>query len=189
MSWTILIILLLATTALFALERSGVRTTLELNFKGDIKRESWWLAQYGQSVCTPVAALLVWDLDPADGLRKGLMVVAAVVAASLGCAILKRLIGRVRPGREDAGRFLGPSLKLRGTNHRESFPSSHSACAVALSAALVALYPQASATLWFLAVACSVLRYLLSAHWPSDVAGGAALGYAVAHLVFGCFPG
>ena len=87
---------------------------------------------------------------------------------------------RVRPGRENAGKFLGPSLKH--ANYRESFPSSHSACAVALTVALAYLYPQGVITFWALALICAGLRYVLDAHWPSDVLAGVAVGYGLAHL-------
>ena len=185
MNVLVLIILLAASVVLFILERAGVRTTLDLHFKGDIKRESRWLVQYGQSVCTPVAALLVWELDPNSGL-KPLMVIAAVLAVSLTCLLLKRLVGRVRPGREHEGKFLGPHLKH--ISDRESFPSSHAACAVALSAVLVALYPHGAFTLWGLAIIVALLRYLMDAHWPSDIVGGAALGYGISHVVMALFP-
>jgi undecaprenyl-diphosphatase len=177
----LLIILLAACALLMLLERAGVPTTLDLHFKGDVKRETRWLAQYGQSVCTPLAALLVFQLDPSPKpmpMHRAIALLAGVGLASLSCAILKRSLGRVRPGREHAGRFLGPSLKH--SNHRESFPSSHSACAVALSVFLAAWYPQAAVTWWGLAIATAVLRYILDAHWPSDVVGGVALGYACA---------
>src|SRR3954454_24127777 len=151
MNLVVLVILLAACAVFFVLERRGVPTTLELNFKGDIKRESRWLAQYGQSVCTPVAALLVGTMDPAAKL-KPFLVIAAVLASSLSCMLLKRTLGRVRPGREQAGKFLGPSW--RHANYRESFPSSHSACAVALSFALANLYPSGAATFWGLAIIC-----------------------------------
>ena len=180
-SFPLLISLIVATIVLFILERLGFPTTLELTFKGDIKRESRWFAQYGQSAATPVAALLVWQLDRTAGWQRPLTIVAAVLATSLSCAILKRLLGRVRPGREHAGQFLGPSW--RHANYREAFPSSHSACAVALSTALVYFYPQAALTFWGLAVICATLRYLLDAHWPSDILAGSALGYAIAYLV------
>jgi membrane-associated phospholipid phosphatase len=180
----LLIILLAAASILFLLERMRVPTTLNLHFKGDIKRESRWLAQYGQSVCTPVAALLVWQLDPHPDL-KPIKVIACVLATSAACALLKRTLGRVRPGREHAGEFLGPSL--RHANFRESFPSSHSACAVALSAVLTYFYPQGALTFWGLAVICAALRYLLDAHWPSDVIGGCAIGYGVTFAVLACF--
>ena len=70
----VLIILIAACAVSFVLERLGVPTTLALEFKGDIKRESRWLAQYGQSVCTPVAALLIWCMDPANGFWKGVKI-------------------------------------------------------------------------------------------------------------------
>jgi len=178
MSVMFLISLLGATAVLMVLETWGLPTTLSLSFKGDIKRESRWLAQYGQSVCTPVAAILIWQLD-ARHRRDAIIVVVTVLISSTLCMIIKRLLSRVRPGRENAGRFLGPSWKH--ANYKESFPSSHSACAVTLSVLLSILYPHAWPTFWTLAVLCAGLRYLMDAHWPSDVLGGIALGYGVAY--------
>ena len=180
MNLTVLVILIAACLILFIIELLGVPTTLALHFKGDIKRESRWLAQYGQSVCTPVAALLVWRLDPVQPVNRGIAIVVTVLAASICCTIVKRLVGRVRPGRPEAGKFLGPTW--RHANYREAFPSSHSACAVAMSAMLAGLYPSAAGVFWALAIICAVLRYLLDAHWPSDVLGGSALGYAMAWM-------
>lgn len=185
MHWPVLIVLVAACAILMLLERLGMPTTLDLHFKGDVKRETRWLAQYGQSVCTPVAALLVWQLDPGSAvprLHRTIAILAAVSAASIFSMLLKRTLGRVRPGREHAGHFLGPSLNH--ANYRESFPSSHSACAVALSVLLAIFYPAAAPTFWGLAIACAVLRYILDAHWPSDVLGGIALGYSCAHATW-----
>ena len=169
--------LLLVCAVLMILESRGVRTTLNLQFKGDIKRESRWFAQYGQSACTPVAVILVWQMDPRH-LQAATPIAVAVIATSVGVMILKRLIGRVRPGRENAGKFLGPSFKH--ANYRESFPSSHTACAVALSAMLAHFYPAGAPTFWTLAVICGLLRYVLDAHWPSDIAAGILAGYVIA---------
>lgn len=181
MNWIVPISLLAGCAVLMVLERRGLKTTLQLNMKGDVKRETRWLAQYGQSVCTGVAALLVYQLDPTPQRGKvALTLIAAVLAASVVAMGVKRLLSRVRPGHENAGKFLGPSWKH--ANYKESFPSSHSACAVAMSVVLAVMYPQAAATFWVLAVACAVLRYILDAHWPSDVLGGIALGYLVAHV-------
>ena len=178
MSVALIVGLLIACGALMLIERTGTRTTLDLHFKGDLKRETRWIAQYGQSACTPVAFLLVWDLDPA-GLRHAVPLFVAVAASAITVMVLKRLIGRVRPGREDAGKFLGPTF--RHANYRESFPSNHTACAVALSAMLAHLYPQAAYTFWGLAAVCAALRYVLDAHWPSDIVAGGLVGYVVAH--------
>ena len=174
--------LIASCAVLMVLERRGLKTTLALDMKGDVKRETRWLAQYGQLACTGVAALLVFQLDPrAERGKIALVVMGSVAAASVAAMLVKRLVSRVRPGHENAGKFLGPSLKH--ANYKESFPSSHSASAVALSVTLATLYPPALPTFWGLALACAGLRYILDAHWPSDVLGGIALGYAVAHLV------
>jgi undecaprenyl-diphosphatase len=177
MSLLVLIGLLVGCVVLLVAERMGLRTTLSLDFKGDIKRETRWLAQYGQSVCTPVAGVLLWQLDPRDDAWvRALVLVGAVLGISILAMVLKRLFSRVRPGREQAGEFLGPSWSH--ANWKESFPSSHSACAVTLSALLAWMYPPAAITFWVLAILCAGLRYILDAHWPSDVLGGIALGYA-----------
>jgi undecaprenyl-diphosphatase len=178
--------LTIACVLLMIVERLGVPTTLELSFRGDIKRESLWLAQYGQAICTTAAAVLVFQLDPDPAHRRFILpLVLAVCGASVSSFVVKRLLGRARPKREQAGKFLGPTLKH--DNARESFPSSHSACAVALSVALIHIYPQAAATFWTLAIITAVLRYLLDAHWPSDVVGGIAVGYVSAWLVIDAF--
>jgi membrane-associated phospholipid phosphatase len=179
MNWAVPGILLGACAVLMMLERLGLPTTLQLQFKGDVKRETRWLAQYGQAVSAIVAAAIVWELDQ-SGQRQakaGAILVASVGVAIVGM-VIKRILGRVRPGREMAGRFLGPTWKH--ANARESFPSNHTASAVAMSAVLAGLYPPGAPTFWTLAIACAVLRYVLDAHWPSDVLGGVALGYAAA---------
>lgn len=177
MNLVLIAVLAVVCAVLMILESRGVRTTLNLQFKGDIKRESRWFAQYGQSACTPVAVILVWQMDPRH-LQVALPIGVAVIATSVSVMILKRLIGRVRPGRENAGKFLGPTFKH--ANYRESFPSSHTACAVALSAMLTHFYPAGGPTFWTLAVICGLLRYVLDAHWPSDIVGGIIAGYVIA---------
>jgi membrane-associated phospholipid phosphatase len=179
MNWILLSSLIAACLALMLLERAGFPTTLVLNMKGDVKRESRWIAQYGQAVCTIIAAVLIFQLDPI-GRSKIVPLLIATFGGSLFATLIKRLTGRVRPNREHAGKFLGPSF--RHANFRESFPSSHSASAVAMSAMLAHFYPQAAATFWTLAILCAALRYVLDAHWPSDVLGGIAVGYAAATI-------
>src|SRR5688572_17539135 len=118
MSFGLMSILLAGCVALMLVERRGLPTMLNLPFKGDVKRETRWLAQYGQFSCTVVAALLVVSLDGRGGRRAAVMVLVAAFGASILSGLIKRLLGRVRPGREDAGRFLGPTLKH--ANWRES---------------------------------------------------------------------
>lgn len=175
----VLVGLLISAAVFMVLEMRGVNVVLELKFKGDIKRESQWLAQFGQAVATVAAAALIYTFEPQDW-QKPLAVCATVLLASLSVYVLKRLTGRVRPRRENAGKFLGPSWTH--ANWRESFPSSHSACAIALSVSLSILYPQAMTVFWSLGIITAVLRYLMDAHWPSDVLSGIAWGYFVGHV-------
>ena len=172
-----------ACAGLLVAERLGAKVVLSLKFKGDIKRETRWLAQYGQGACTIVVAglLATFDNHPLRyRLTPASLLLSVVFGTSLICMVLKRLLGRVRPNREHAGRFLGPTL--RHDNARESFPSSHSAAAVAMSVVLTHLYPQGAIVFWTLAITCATLRYLMDAHWPSDVLGGVALGLGLAQI-------
>ncbi len=180
MSFLVILILTGGAAMLLALELRGFRTTLSLGFRGDIKRETAFLAQYGQSVATPLAA---WFVHVArSNWHEPLAIVASVVIASLLCTIIKRLSGRMRPNRENAGKFTGFSMKH--DNQRESFPSSHSACAVALTITMIQVWPEAAAIFWTLAILTALLRYLLDAHFPSDVLAGCLLGYVVAGSVY-----
>ena len=160
---------------MMVLEHTGLRTTLTLSFKGDVKRETRFVAQYGQLVCTFFTALLIWQLDSKRGFRVCEALWTGVIGVTVLGTIVKRLLGRARPRSEHAGTFLGPSWKH--ANYRESFPSTHSATAVAYATVLASAYPEAAVTFWTLALMCAVLRYLMDAHWPSDVLGGIALGY------------
>jgi membrane-associated phospholipid phosphatase len=176
MNWVLLWSIVGGGAILLILEQLGLPTTLALNLKGDIKRETRWLAQYGQMVSGFVAAAIIWQLDRQhDHAKAAASVLIASVGAAIAGRILKQIVGRVRPGREHAGKFLGPTWKH--ANFRESFPSNHTAAAVAMSAVLAQLYPAAAPTFWTLAVVCALLRYVLDAHFPSDVVGGVALGY------------
>jgi membrane-associated phospholipid phosphatase len=182
---SIVVALAAGCAVMMLLERRGMRTTLTLSFKGDVKRETRFIAQYGQMVCTFFTSLLVWQLDQSRGLKICAALWSAVIGATIVATIIKRLVGRARPRSEHAGKFLGPSLKF--ANYRESFPSSHSASALAFSTLLAMAYPHAAITFWILGVGCAVLRYLMDAHWPSDVLGGIAVGYAAGVVAFHSF--
>jgi undecaprenyl-diphosphatase len=171
----IVLALVVLSAVMMLLERRGLPTTLILSFKGDVKRETRFLAQYGQLVCTVVTAILIWQLDPDNRVRVCKSLIAAVISATFAAMIAKRLLGRSRPRTVHTGKFLGPSFKH--ANYRESFPSSHSASAVAYAAVLATAYPHAAVTFWGLALLCAALRYVMDAHWPSDVLSGIALGY------------
>lgn len=174
-----------ATLALLAggglavvLEWRRLLPTPTLNVRKDIKRETLFVAQYGQAVCTGLVAWVVWLMEETTPLLRAAALITGVVAASLATWLVKRIAGRIRPGKgrdgHDSGAFLGPAWRSGGW--RESFPSSHSACALALSAGLTVLYPQGAWAWWSIAGATAILRWMLDAHWLSDVLIGCAIG-------------
>jgi membrane-associated phospholipid phosphatase len=188
-NWILFGGLCLASIVMMFLERRGAPVVLTLPMKNDIKRETRFLAQYGQFTCCVIVALLVYSLGGSKwrGLGPGIfvpLVVAPLAAGVLGM-LLKRLLGRVRPGHPNAGKFSGPSFKH--ANYRESFPSNHTATAFALSVGLAYLYPPAAGVFWALAIITGLLRYIMDAHWPSDVLGGMALGYILAVGIWWAF--
>jgi membrane-associated phospholipid phosphatase len=186
MSWIIIGILALLCVVMLVLESRGMRTTLQLKMKGDIKRESAAIAQWGQAAVTPLAAWIVWCRNPSDW-RLPLLVIVPVLVTSLVVSAIKMACGRMRPNRENAGRFMGFSWKR--SNERESFPSSHSACAVALTVVLCQLWPPGFVPFWTLAILTAGLRYVMDAHFPSDVLGGCALGGAIAQGTYAAIAG
>lgn len=62
----------------------------------------------------------------------------------------------------------------------ESFPSAHTATAVAFAVALACLYPQARKFLFGLAALVGLQRVVAGAHYLSDVCCGAAVGWLAA---------
>ena len=67
--------------------------------------------------------------------------------------------------------------------HDGSFPSGHTATSFACATVLATTVPQAAPLFYLLAVVISFLRIYVGAHWVFDVAGGMALGVAIALLL------
>jgi len=169
----------IAALCLLCLELAGLQTGLSTTMRGDIERETRFLAQYGQFSCVAMIVTAIWLLDPIK--RRAIPFLIAVVLLATGAAtMVKHLSGRVRPHHEHAGMFLGPNASLRSS--QASFPSGHTTSAFALSGVLVGLYPRGRSLFWTLAGLCGALRWIADAHWISDVLAGAALGLITVEL-------
>ncbi|MEV0303185.1 phosphatase PAP2 family protein [Streptomyces prasinus] len=110
--------------------------------------------------------------------RAALVGVGAIAVASASANILgKRLVRRNRPDREAARVTVDRHVPMPTS---ASFPSGHTASAVAFATAVGTVLPAASVPLGALAGAVGYSRIHTGVHYPGDVAAGAVLGIASA---------
>jgi membrane-associated phospholipid phosphatase len=139
--------------------------------------------------------ITIFLLDPA---RRGKLWHAATcfLAAGLAADAIKLQVWRMRPRPYLEGGFAGStflgsiwtsseglSWSKLADNAQHSFPSAHTAAAVAFAYSLSGLYPTARKWFYTLALLCAMNRIDGGAHFASDVCIGVALGHVIAvHL-------
>ncbi|MEV4319843.1 phosphatase PAP2 family protein [Actinocrispum sp. NPDC049592] len=114
-------------------------------------------------------------------LRKGKTRRAAMrgVAAIGGASMSANLIGKqLFPRRRPAAELLPVHRRLTKRPTSSSFPSGHSASAVAFTTALAMESPVLGLVIAPVAAAVAYSRVHTGVHWPTDVAAGAAIGVA-----------
>ncbi|MFD5648107.1 phosphatase PAP2 family protein [Streptomyces sp. NPDC127039] len=123
-----------------------------------------------------IAAALA--LSGARARRAALVGVGAIAVASASTNLLgKRLVRRARPDREAARVTVDRYVPMPAS---ASFPSGHTAAAVAFATAVGVVLPEAAVPLGALASAVGYSRVHTGVHYPGDVAAGAVLGIASA---------
>lgn len=158
---------------------------------------------HGLGVAALIVTLLVSDPAlalplpgrPAGARWNFLRLVGAAAIGGLVVDLVKACVERVRPNSADlAGlqsvldTFGTPALAFDRAARLMSFPSGHAAAAAGLAAALGWKYPHGRPAFAALAVLSAAQRVVTSAHYPSDVCFGAAIGLAVAAGLVGGRP-
>ncbi|NDC53179.1 MAG: phosphatase PAP2 family protein [Planctomycetia bacterium] len=131
------------------------------------------------------------SLQPGAARQRMARMIAAVACGGLAVDVVKLCVSRARPRAIDVASQasalatfgLIPASGSRSDSH--SFPSGHAAVACGLMAALAWRYPHGRWLFALLAASAAAQRVATSAHYPSDVCFGAALGLAGAALVLG----
>lgn len=119
--------------------------------------------------------------------------IAAALGSGLAADAVKLLISRTRPQSFDLSvrsitASFGEWLPLSGQgSHTQSFPSAHTAVAVGFAVALCHYFPRGRVLFIAMAVMCGMQRVQTCAHFLSDAFVGAAIGWAVSHLVLRSF--
>ena len=102
------------------------------------------------------------------------LVLVAVAAADGIASLVKVAVGESRPNEPD------PLITIP---HSHSFPSGHTATAVAGAIVLSVFAPRAAPLFALLAAGVAYSRLYVGAHYPLDVVGGAAIGAATSLLL------
>lgn len=108
---------------------------------------------------------------------------AATCASGITVNLVKALAGRLRPRLLHRDGIYGFDPFTLDPD-RMSFPSGHSAVAVALAVGMSLYYPRMRLPLFALALLVCSSRVLSSAHYPSDVVLGAYLAYLVTTALY-----
>jgi undecaprenyl-diphosphatase len=106
----------------------------------------------------------------------------AIAVPGLFVTIVKRFIGRARPG---VGGSLDPFLfdPFKWTAAYAGMPSGHATTAFAVLVAFGTLWPRARTALLIYAVLIAISRVVVTAHYPTDVLAGALVGAVGAMMV------
>lgn len=115
--------------------------------------------------------------------RVGLRMLAAELVATAVKDVIKRSVARTRPDMMiEEGRYeMKPGGPYEGKWN--SFPSGHTAGAVAVSRALVREYPEARLPAYAAAATIAGAQVPSCNHYPSDIGAGAIIGLASEWLV------
>lgn len=115
-------------------------------------------------------------------LRSGVRMLASHLLATGVKTVLKSAIDRTRPARAvKEGHHLGKGDGADDTS-LNSFPSGHTAGAVAVAQAVAAEAPLAALPLQLAALGVGVVQPSQGKHYISDVVAGAAIGWAAARI-------
>jgi membrane-associated phospholipid phosphatase len=164
------------------------RWLMEGFLPGDVRGIFRRAEAFGHAYGLLAIALTIYFLDP-QWMRRSPRLVIHGLAAGLAADLVKLGVWRVRPRFfEDPNQssFAGTILTtdswewstlLDSTRH--SFPSAHTAVAVATALTLARFYPSARGWFVFLAFLCGMNRVDGGSHFASDVCWGAALGFVI----------
>ena len=146
-----------------------------------------WLSELGDQpqMLTISGGVLAWGAIRGDArfVRAGARMITSHLLATWVKNLIKQRVDRTRPFAAQTEQDRTPKPGRTDTKEETSFPSGHSAGAIAVAQAFSREFPQhrlkALSGAGFIAVA----QIPRSAHYPTDVGAGLAIGWASEQLV------
>jgi len=129
----------------------------------------------------PVVFLYMCIWEKKDLGRKFRLVAVSALAAAAAAHALKIIVDRDRPLSFFYDRIADGAVEVKtlfGVYVAHSFPSAHTAFAFGAAAGLARAYPRGTWAFFTGALALSLTRIYVGAHFPSDVLAGALIGSA-----------
>jgi len=169
------LLLALALADPFARLDHTVRDAIQHARRPELEQPIHWLTNCGRPPVVFAGLAAIAFIDDVGGLVTARGTLVALLPVNLAVEVLKSAVGRVRPD---------------GDNRRRnsSFPSSHTANAMALAWMLSRRWPRMSIPLFAFAALVGFTRMYLDRHFLSDVMVATLLGIAIPMLVTRLWP-
>ncbi len=113
----------------------------------------------------------------------GVRLLASVALTTAVKTVVKRVVVRTRPHVLADGGCYETGLLGATDGPHSSFPSGHTADAVAAARAVVRVYPETQVPAYAGAAAIGMIQIPRCAHYPSDITAGALVGLAAEAIV------
>jgi undecaprenyl-diphosphatase len=147
------------------------------------------ITDYDRFWAIRVPLVIAWVALLVFGGRKGRTVAIMVpfvlfISDKISSAFIKEWVGRARPCHEiDGVRIIQGIHMLVDCGPGKSFPSSHAVNNFAIGTIFAAYYPRVRWAFFGWASLVALSRVGVGVHYPSDVVGGAIIGFLIALLV------
>lgn len=174
-----------------ALERADVELAKRASAYRDLPpvKAAGWLAQLADQppllAGSAVVALAGLALRRGRLARTGMRMLASELVATAIKGRIKKRLDRTRPGKMlNDGRYAFREAQGEESDGAwSSFPSGHTAGAVAVGRAIAREYPASAPAGAAAATLVGAAQLPTAAHFPSDVAAGAVIGWVAEELV------
>ncbi|QEG21827.1 phosphatase PAP2 family protein [Mariniblastus fucicola] len=187
------IALLVLAALLSRFDVSIVNAADPAEWPGDLKRLFALSELFAHTFGIVLIIFGIWHLSP-DRRKFIPRLIACAFFPSVTAQIIKLCVARHRPttflddslvpqwpGSTDVTWLgAGSDVAMNVQYATQSFPSAHAAIVCGMAIGLSFVYPHGRKLFFAVAVIAAIQRVIFFAHWPSDVAVGASLGFLIA---------